>query len=384
MNARERPVVGGAADLRRVLVISHVGDSKHKNGGTVYTRSLLDLIKRGHPDVEVELIFFTGQTPSLERRVRQLRSLVQGFFSSLPSKALYFRSNAFANKLTQKLRSTRYDLVIFDHAEMLWCLELVPAGVPTIAVAHNIESKIYAQYLESYPISRRVFGGDLRKYEAFEKERLGRVRKLIAISAVDAQELRATIPGVDILVVPPTFTYPPVQRSGKIRRPLRVGMLGNFGWWPNRDAYEWFFENVWQHVSGDCELHVFGANSESLRSNAKTTLHGYVNNIEDVWHGSDLMVNPIVSGSGVNVKVAEAIYNGMPMLCTLKAVSGLLTAPDGAIAVSDSPAEWIRILNGEEAVALAQRSLQATTRTRVSASAHVERMLAFARGEAAA
>ena len=363
--------------LRRVLVISHVGDNKYKNGGTVYTRSLLELIKIGNPNVEVDLVFFTKQTPAIVKRLRQARSLVCATFSALPSKTLYFRSRTFAKKLVSQLSAEKFDLVVFDHAEMLWCLELVPPDTAVLAVAHNIESRIYEQFLRHRPISRILFHRDLLKYQLFEAERLARVRNVVAISAEDAESLRAMIPKLEILVVPPTFSYAPAERTGKLHHPLRVGMLGNFEWWPNRESYDWFVDQVWRHVEGDRELHIFGAHSETLQAGPRTTLHGFVDELSEVWNRVDLMVNPIVSGSGVNVKVAEAIYNGMPMLCTPMAVAGLLTKPDPAIAVLESAEEWVSALQGSPAIALAQRKPLTATRMHVQASTQATSFATF-------
>lgn len=363
--------------MRRVLVISHVGDSRFKNGGTVYTRSLLELIKLRYPGVEVDLVFFTRQTSALVKRFRQAKSLVRATFSALPSKAHYFRSHAFAEKLVAKMQSRSYDLVIFDHAEMLWCLELVPPDTAVLAVAHNIESEIYEQFLQQRPISRILFHRDLLKYQQFEADRLGSVHNVVAISAEDAETLRAAIPGLEILVVPPTFSYAPTARTSKLHHPLRFGLLGNFEWWPNRESYDWFVNHVWRHVEGDRELHVFGAYSETLQAGPRTTLHGFVDELSEVWNGVDLMVNPIVSGSGVNVKVAEAIYNGMPMLCTPMAVAGLLRKPDPAIAVLARAEQWVSVLQGNQAIALAQRKPLTATRMHVDAGTQATSFTTF-------
>jgi hypothetical protein len=154
-------------------------------------------------------------------------------------------------------------------------------------------------------------------------------------------------------------------------------MLGNFEWWPNRESYDWFLDHVWRHVEGDRELHVFGTQSTTLRQAARTTLHGFVDELNEVWHGVDLMVNPIVSGSGVNVKVAEAIYNGMPMLCTPMAVAGLLMKPDPAIAVLERAEEWVSVLRGNHAIALAQREPRTATRMHVQASTQATSFATF-------
>ena len=179
----------------------------------VYTRPLLVLTKIACPGVEVDPIFFTGQTWALVGRLRQAKALVHATFSHLPSKALYFRSRTFAEKLVSKVRAGKYDLVVFDHAEMLWCLELVLPNPAVLAVAHNFENWIYEQFLRHRPISRRLFRRDLLKYKRFEAERLTPVRNVVTISGEDGEALREAILGLEVLVVPPTFSYAPAKRT---------------------------------------------------------------------------------------------------------------------------------------------------------------------------
>jgi hypothetical protein len=157
-------------------------------------------------------------------------------------------------------------------------------------------------------------------------------------------------------------------------------MLGNFDWWPNREAYEWFLRNVWHRVGANAELHVFGAFSEELPRAPRVVLHGFARNLDEVWKNVDLMVNPIVSGSGVNVKVAEAIYNGVPQLCSPRAVAGLLTKADPAVTVLETPEEWIAFLGASDmARAAAGRTPLRATRELVSASEHARGLARFIR-----
>ena len=58
------------------------------------------------------------------------------------------------------------------------------------------------------------------------------------------------------------------------------------------------------------------------------------------------MIAPIVDGAGVKVKVAEALYNRVPIAATSFAVRGLPLHTRSAIRICDSPQDWIAFLNG--------------------------------------
>lgn len=373
----------GRQQICRVLLISHVADSRHPNGGTVYTRSLLQVLEDAFPGVETEAVFFTGQLPRWRKRVRQAAAVLRAALSVLPSKVHYFRSSRFASELRRRMDCGRYDLVILDHAEMLWCLDLIPMHIRALAVAHNIESHIFEQLVGdrvSIPLLGRLFRSDIQKFRRFELDSLARVGRVLAISTEDAALLRAQAPGLQVLAVPPTFRYRPAERCPRSCTPLRIGLLGNFEWWPNRDAYDWFRERVWPLVGGDLELHVFGIGSGRLPGASRIHRHGWVDELAAVWCAVDLMINPIVSGSGVNIKVAEAIYNGMPMLCTSRAVAGMSLQVDPAIVVIDDAAEWARFLGGESVYELARQRPAPSTRGQFHADGQVPRLRSFLDG----
>lgn len=56
------------------------------------------------------------------------------------------------------------------------------------------------------------------------------------------------------------------------------------------------------------------------------------------------MICPTFSGGGVSIKLAEAIYNGMPVLARPFPVRGVQLPPDPAIGVLDRACEWVSFL----------------------------------------
>ena len=178
---------------------------------------------------------------------------------------------------------------------------------------------------------------DAHRLAAFEQSSLADCDGVIAISAADQAQLEGLIPGVPKCTLPPSFDTPrcvPSPSADAAGR-IRLGFLGNLGWWPNRAALDWFLESIWPHVPDTFELHVFGNGSECLPTENRVHGHGYVADLGQVWRTVQLFVQPIVAGGGVNIKVAEAIYQRRPMLATSKALQGCGLSPDPAIVVAD-------------------------------------------------
>ena len=56
--------------------------------------------------------------------------------------------------------------------------------------------------------------------------------------------------------------------------------------------------------------------------NVSVSVFGYVPDIQTFWSSIDVFVAPILSGSGINVKVCEALANGVPVVALPHAVRG--------------------------------------------------------------
>jgi hypothetical protein len=57
------------------------------------------------------------------------------------------------------------------------------------------------------------------------------------------------------------------------------------------------------------------------------------------------MICPVLSGGGVSIKMAEAVYRGMPLIGTRFAARGLPLVPHPSIVLLDDAADWVRCLN---------------------------------------
>ena len=53
------------------------------------------------------------------------------------------------------------------------------------------------------------------------------------------------------------------------------------------------------------------------------TMHGFVPNIADIYNTMDLMISPMLCGTGINIKTVEAMAYGIPLLTTRHASRGI-------------------------------------------------------------
>jgi len=151
------------------------------------------------------------------------------------------------------------------------------------------------------------------------------------------------------------------------REPFTMLFLGNFRHAPNLEALEWFVSKVLPGVlSGEPRARLIVAGSEMPPRNLLPAAEaieviGFVEDVREPLSRYALFLCPILSGSGVRVKLLEAFAAGIPVVSTRLGAEGL-TSQDGAIcALADRPEEFARrvvdlLQHPEKAAAMACRA----------------------------
>lgn len=141
------------------------------------------------------------------------------------------------------------------------------------------------------------------------------------------------------------------------RDPDTVLFLGSFRHLPNQEALAWFLANVWDKVleaRPATRLILVGSDpppQHSMPGNLRNVdLVGFVPDIRDCLSKYQVFICPILSGSGVRVKLLEAFAAGIPTVSTRLGAEGL-AAEDGVLCgLADSPgafADWVLRLLAE-------------------------------------
>lgn len=347
----------------RILFISSFDFSTHKGGGATYTRCLIDLMSGPPLSAQVDHVWpdrnLSGRR-LVQFRLCQIYFIFKSLFSRLPAQVLFARFGLLFPGLKSRLADTAYDLIIISRSDILWLLGELPPHIPVALVSHNIEHQIYDAWVESLsPLLRPLmplFRRDAEKFQRYEIEGFRQFSDIISISVTDSDFIRALNPEANILDVPPGFSYPPFRRrapreAGDI---LNVGFMAKFDWWPNKEGIVWFVDNVLPSLDGRVRLHLFGQDSHKVVDpNRHVVAHGFVEDIADIWAACDFMICPIFSGSGVNVKFAEGLYNAMPVLATPFAARGLNIPDEPSIVMLGQAGEWIDFLRSPAATQLA-------------------------------
>jgi glycosyltransferase involved in cell wall biosynthesis len=284
-----------------------------------------------------------------------------------------------------RLGSVKYDLVVLNGADLLWILDCLPAAMRRILVAHNIEHLLYGAQIENlgwmYRPLAGLLRGDARRLKEYELEGIRRAGNVIFLSHDEARYAARLCEGIRTITVPPVFDYAARPRqSREAEATLEIGLLGNFKWWPNQLSLRWFADKVLPHVKSPVRIKLYGQGAErGWRSDRRIVVCGVVDRIEQVWAGCDFLICPAFPTGGVCVKLAEAVYNGVPVLATRHAARGLSLDDDPALVFLDEPGEWVGFLNSTEARELGGRRVAEKTGARFAVGTQKDGLQQFVR-----
>jgi glycosyltransferase involved in cell wall biosynthesis len=378
------PSVASAAlpKLPRILMLSIVNPHVERNGAATVTRGLLKMLALPPLEAQVDCVPVRAE-PLRWHRLAQARSLVLGSVSTLPVKAAFLYSKEFREKVVARVESEQYDLVVLNGADLLWISDYLPVSIPRILVAHNIEHLLFNLQIQNLGWLHRPLAGFLRKdckrLQDYELEGIREAGNVIFLSHEEAAYADRLCEGFRSTTVPPVFDYQPRPRLRTRAGPtLEVGLLGNFKWWPNQLSLRWFANEILPYVKTPMRLNLFGhRGGRGWRGDPRIVEHGVVQGIERVWASCDFLICPTFSTGGVCVKLAEAVYNRMPVLATRHAVRGLPVGDDPALVLLDEPREWVEFLNSTAARDLAERQVSEETAAKFAMEAQKDALQQF-------
>jgi glycosyltransferase involved in cell wall biosynthesis len=210
-------------------------------------------------------------------------------------------------------------VVVFDS---LFALAPTAQGVRRLALAHDVISERAASlaragYRTTPPFVDR----------AWEAQQVGKVDAIVAIQREDAATLRRMAAQPHVVVAPPAFEPPARTRPSDRDESRRTCLFVGSGALPNVDGLRWFLEQVWPAVHAACpnaEFRVVGTAASQVASRQPgVTLVGEVDDLAAEYGQADVVVVPLRSGSGLKVKLVEAINEGCPVVTTPVGAQGL-------------------------------------------------------------
>lgn len=266
-------------------------------------------------------------------------------FGPLPSSYV----DAVAAELAQGI-----DLVQAEFAEMLSLGAWLPREIPKIFVHHQL----HFIYAKRFSTARNLAGSSeyLEKVmRVQEKTYLRKFDAIVVFSDEDKRALSGWLEDEKVHVSP--FPIASGSRTCEASFDTRFSFVGSEEHFPNRDGLEWLTGEVWpeilKQVPGSV-LKVIGPWGEASRarySRPGVEFMGYVPDLENAIRGSVMLV-PLRIGSGIRVKLLDAMTQGVPSVSTSIGCEGIPAVDRINILIRDDASQFaaaaVELLNDPE------------------------------------
>jgi len=260
-------------------------------------------------------VFFAGLPPALQRAGSALRSLVRrtrgyahvlGSFLSADQRA--FVAACVARECP--------DFIVYDGIFNA-CGEL--GETAHWVLTHEVKSERARSFAErGVAVVPRTFSAET------ERAILAQAANVIAIQWDDATTFRQLVPAARVVVVPVTMS--PASKPARLAAGPRCIFVGS-GSFHNVDGLRWFVDACWPLVRRavpDAVLDVYGSVCYRLGDvPLGVTAHGVADDLTAAYSTARLAVVPLRIGSGLKVKLVEALAYGLPTITTSVGAQGL-------------------------------------------------------------
>lgn len=275
-------------------------------------------------------------------------------FSSRSYNIERFDSARFRNYLVKLLQEREFDVVLLETLYLVPYLKDIRENSKAKVVlrSHNLEYEIW-EHLASTEKNRLkkkyllLLASRLKKYEL---ENLNSYDAIVPISPADEKKYRqlgckiplhTTVTGIEVKESETEIT---------VQKGIALYFLGSMDWMPNRQGVIWFVENVWRRLSvrhPEITFHLAGRNfpkelNELQNENMKVA--GEVKDVMQFISDKHILLVPLFSGSGMRIKIIEAMSFGKTVVSTTLGAEGIEYTNGKNILIADSADEFSRVL----------------------------------------
>lgn len=379
-----------------ILLISNKLPYPSLDGGAIAIRSLAE----GYAELGHQVLILAMNTPKhyvskenvpklpvsvklemvdVQAAIKPHSALFNLLFSSLPYSVSRFADKNFASRLQNCLQNNSFD---FIQIEGLYCVSYIPlirsfSKAQIFYRPHNIESEIWARLAKNEKsVWKRFYLKNLAKrLDLYERKMINDYDAILPITDRDSAAFLQMGNRKPVLVVPVALDAPDsVSSSIQFPDPPDFFHLGSLDWAPNQEGLHWFLKEVWVNFHAkrpDAQFFVAGRNCpdafrQELERYAGVKYCGEVANAPDFLRQHAVMIVPLLSGSGMRVKIVEGMLHSRCIISTSVGIEGIPAMDKKQCYIADNSLEMENIMRylidqpncirkiGEEAFIFAQ------------------------------
>ena len=314
------------------------------DGATIYTHGILRYLNE--LGLETTLVSFfedndynAKEIEELSRICKYVESVKLNWTSTALNLSFKYPNNirkytrlSLIKLLKEIKKRDDFDLVIIDHLQMFEYSKIF-CDKKIILIEHNIESNIWLEYSEKKRgIIKKLVTRSAKMTLEYEKLALNKADHVISIAKSDADKLKKISGRNDIVIMHPYNVYDLLKTNEDIMKvSKKIIFIGSYGWYPNQEAAKFLATEVMpilRNIDPDIKLYLVGKDPSAEiikygQEHEDIIVTGTVDSVIPYVKLSDIFINAMSSGSGMNIKMMEAMGYGIPIVSSEHGVRGI-------------------------------------------------------------
>lgn len=268
------------------------------------------------------------------------RFSIKGALASLLKGTSYFtirfESEDFKSKLTEILLKESFDVIQLEHLYLCSYIGLIRSfsDARIILRAQNIEHLIWKQYFKRLrnPVLKLYFYIEAGKLRKLENAMLKLPDGIIALTDNDAEYFRRYASQSAVVSIPiGVLNHKSANHSiaNDSTRNNLIYHLGSMDWRPNVEGMKWFIRKVLPIIikeNPEIKIYIAGKKMSSWffqRESKNLIVQGTVSDAGEYIADKSIMIVPLLSGSGIRVKILEGLKEGKVVISTSIGAMGI-------------------------------------------------------------
>lgn len=263
---------------------------------------------------------------------------------------LRFDNQEYRNELIKLLTQKEFDIIQLEGLFLCPYIDTIRQyhkGKISLR-AHNIEHEIWYRMAKQTknPLKRfylNILAKQLKRYEveAFKKADL-----ILPITEKDREAIYHLNRTAICHTAPVGMDFNNGIQAKSIQH--NIFFIGSLDWLPNIEGLQWFFDKVWPKVDPNIQLKIAGRNTpEEIYeySSDRVQILGEIDDAKLYIQENGLMIAPLLSGSGMRVKLVEGMLLKKCMITSSVGAEGIEAAHKQEILIADNAEDFANLIN---------------------------------------
>lgn len=264
-----------------------------------------------------------------------------------------FKSKAFEKRLIEILQSDTFDIVQIELLYMSPYLDTIRkySKAKVVLRTHNIEHLIWERLArsEKNPVKKIYLRHLAETLRLYEHHVLNFYDGIVPITSKDGDFFKKI---TETPVCPVSFGINPdkIKKETPQKPENALAHIGAMNWLPNIEGIKWFLEKVWpslQIAQPTLKLYLAGREMPDWLINLKTKnieVVGEVNDAAEFILSKSISIAPLLSGSGIRIKIVESMALGRAVVATSVGAEGINCTHGENIMIADTPDEFVKAI----------------------------------------